>query len=354
MLWIKRIDYYFKNTNEIKSIKKALKQNNIILHEIPLITGRFPLNEKRTAFNDMQIKQKIRRIIKNNKIDIVHTRGYNAGLIVAKIKKMGIHFKHVFDPRSPYLTELQSTYNISEKSKEYIFWKENEKFIINNSDKVIAISKDFQKYLNCIKENTVYIPNNSNINNIDQIKMLSKTNRRKSICYVGSMGNGWNNINTYFDFMEKVYKFDKEIVFELYVLQSSYSSVYERSSKSIIPAENFIVKSLKPDEVNTTIAGSLAGMQIMEMKDSRLGIKTVDYLSSGVPIICNNNAMGASNLVKEEKIGWNIDEDKDLSKLVKTIESIDMSEKCIDFSYKNFSTDKVAEKYLETYKNLLN
>ena len=67
------------------------------------------------------------KVLRKNNIQILHTRGYNAGLFASKLLKNNKHIKHVFDPRSPYLTEIISTYGVKENDQVYHFWKESEK-----------------------------------------------------------------------------------------------------------------------------------------------------------------------------------------------------------------------------------
>jgi len=80
----------------------------------------------------------------------------------------------------------------------------------------------------------------------------------------------------------------------------------------------------------------------MSKEDERLGIKTVDYLSAGLPIICNKNAIGATELVDKYGIGVSYDEEIS-SKVFEFIEKrmigdLDEVIKCLDVAEKHFST----------------
>ncbi|MBR3131112.1 hypothetical protein IKG31_00880 [Candidatus Saccharibacteria bacterium] len=353
LLWIKRIDSYFRNRKKITETKKILKKNKIILHEIPFIVGRFPLTKRVFDFAYLQVKRSIAKIIGKYKIQIVQTRGYNAGLLITKIIK---EYKlkrtaHIFDPRSPYLTEIQSTYDITTDSKRYNFWNSSEEYIFREATYTIATSNSFKEYVNSRGGKAIYIPNNSEIKNINIAINKSRHKRRNSICYVGSMGHGWNNVDTYINFIENIYKIEKNINYEFYILEQCIPLVTEKINQSIIPNSKIKISSVPPEKISDEIAGCLAGMQIMSSKDTRLGIKTVDYLSAGVPIICNRNAMGASDLVNKTGLGWNIDKIK-IETIVELMKQNNLSEKCIKYAYDNFSTDSIALKYDKLYHNL--
>ena len=176
--------------------------------------------------------------------------------------------------------------------------------------------------------------------------------RRHAMCFVGSLGYGWNNVIEYIDFMKKVLKIDSSMSFELYVLKTSRSVVEMELKRSGIPSDNYIIDSLPPDKVGSTISGCLAGLQIMSKRDTRLGIKTVDYLAAGVPVICNDNAVGAAKVIMNNQIGWNID-NLPLEEILLQTQEKNLVMKCTEYAYSNFSTEVVANKYFETYASIM-
>jgi len=95
----------------------------------------------------MQIKYRLGLIIRDNNIKIIHARGYNAGYIASRICEEDSGIKSIFDARSPYLTELNSTYNINTDSKKYYMWSEIEKYILRNSTVSVATTEKFTDYL---------------------------------------------------------------------------------------------------------------------------------------------------------------------------------------------------------------
>ena len=349
-IWLKRVDYCFKHKDKIQPVRRRLSRDGIILHEIPIIVGKFPLNKGMSDFVYLQASSTVRSILKKYNIQIIHTRGYNAGLFASKLLKNNKHIKHVFDPRSPYLTEIVSTYGVKENDQVYHFWKESEKEIVSTANVTVAIADTFADYLRQYTDRVTIIPNNSEMEAPDIVVERAKQQRRKSFCFVGSLGYGWNNVHEYISFMKKVWDIDPEILLELYVLKQNI--VREELKKAGVPEEKYVIKTLPQAEVGRTISGCLAGLQIMSMQDTRLGIKTVDYLAAGVPVICNNNAMGASQVVETYNVGWNVDQ-MALGKIIKEIMAEQIKpEICAYLAFDKYSTEAVCKQYISMYSSM--
>lgn len=350
-IWLKRIDYCIKYQDKIDCVRRELKENGIMLHEIPVFVGKFPLKKGMSDFVYAQAELRIHSILKKYRIDILHTRGYNAGLMATKLLKKRKIAKHIFDPRSPYLTELISTYGVKEGEEKYEFWLNNEKLIVEKADITISVSQTFADYLKQYKGDIVIIPNNSEMDDPSIVERRAIRQRRKSFCFVGSLGYGWNNVHEYIAFMQKVWKLCPDIHLELYVLKQSI--VREELRKAGISEDRYTIKTLPQSEVGETISGCLAGLQIMSKADTRLGIKTVDYLAAGIPVICNDNAMGAAWIVDQYCVGWNVDR-CNLSNILEECISKKIREKsCISLAYETFSTEAVSQKYFNLYHTLI-
>lgn len=347
IIWLKRIDYYFKHQDKINIVRKKLEEHGIILHELPIIVGRFPLDKKMSDYVEFQTKHKIIKILSKYEIDIIHTRGYNAGLLATNLLKNNKSIKHVFDPRSPYLTELISTYGVKEDDDLFKFWKKNEELVVKNATATISISNTFYDYLKTKGDSIIIIPNNSEMDDVNVIKKRAKEQRRNSFCFVGSLGYGWNNVHEYIRFMKDVWEIDSTILLELYVLNQEIA--LKELENANISADKYIIKTLPQSEVGKTIAGCIAGLQIMSKSDSRLGIKTVDYISAGIPVICNDNAMGASYIVEKYGVGWNISKSSLRDIINDANQNVAITEHCINVAFDNFSTEATAKLYSKLY-----
>lgn len=351
-IWLKRIDYYLRYKDDIEKTKSRMKNNGIVLHEIPIIVGKFPLGEAMSDFVFYQTRKKIINIIKDNDIDLVHTRGYDAGYLITRIRSHdSMSFFHVFDPRSPFLTEIQSTYGVKKNDNIYSFWKRVEREIVSNANVTVAISKMFYNYLKQYNGKIDIIPNNSEMDTKESVINRINENGRNSLCFVGSLGYGWNNVKEYILFMKKVWDEFPDIFFEFYLLNQEIA-LKEFKEAGFSP-QKYLIKTIPQNEVTRTISGCIAGLQIMSRPDSRLGIKTVDYLAAGVPVICNNNAQGAATIIGEYGVGWNIDEKSISEVLIEAKNNTSLRIKSYEIAYSNFSTDVVSELYFRLYKKII-
>ncbi|MEZ0482150.1 glycosyltransferase [Planococcus sp. SSTMD024] len=357
LIWACRVDYYFKKKKEFEKIKNRLKNNGIELIRIPIIVYKFPLSKFELNLLSLQTITTLEKIVKHKKINILHARGYNSGFLLAKVnKRKKVEVKTIFDARSPYLTELQSTYKIDKESKKFKDWSDIERFIANNNSLNIAISERFEKYLNQYDGNVLHIPNNAQVPPSSEIYSLAKKKRRNSICYVGSIGNGWNNVKLYSSVVKEIHNKYPQINFEFYVLPSGIELVKKEFKKSGIPDEIYSVETKSPEDIKSSIIGCLAGLQVMNNPDVRMGIKTVEYLSAGIPIICNSNAIGCSDIVEKYGVGVNIDrKNAALDDFIKKVieDNDDISKRCVTLAEKKFSTSSVAKLYESSYERLL-
>lgn len=349
-VWLKRIDYYFLHRKQIAESISQLECSNIQVVQIPILIGKFPLSSMAFYFLKKQVISRLKKIILKHKIDFIHTRGYNSGLLAAELKKT-ICIKHLFDPRSPYLSEIRSTYAIKDCDAKFSFWQNSEREIISSADAVVGVSEDFCDYLKKMSNHVYFIPNNVDMTSVETIRSWVVAQKRKSICYVGSLGYGWNDVREYIRLMKKILSFRKDILFELYVVRDNIPIVKEEIEKNGISKDSILLDSLPREKIIHTIAGCLAGMQIMSKRDCRLGVKTVDYLAAGLPILCNDNAVGAAKLVERNGFGWNIDS-KDIHSILSEIELFDDNIKCVRYAEQNFSTKSISQKYQELYKSL--
>ena len=347
-VWIKRIDYCFFYKKEINKTISLLESHNIKVLQVPVIIGRFPLSKGMFNILKIQVIGRLNKIIDKYKINLVHSRSYNSGLL-AKILKERKKIIHIFDPRSPFLSEIKSTFAINETAPKYLFWQKAEHDIVSTADATIGISEEFCNYLKKFNEHVLFIPNNVDVPDIKDIHSWTISQKRKSICYIGSLGYGWNDVREYIHWMKKIISYKKDVKFEIYVTKICIPVVQKELKSSGISRESYILDTLPRNKILKTIAGCLAGMQIMSKKDNRLGVKSVDYLAAGIPILCNDNAVGAANLVKKTNFGWNVDDNK-LSQILNEIEKFNNNLECVKYAEQNFSTRAISRKYINIYK----
>lgn len=354
LIWFFRVDYIFRGRKEINAILQEVKSNNINIIKWPVVTTKFPISLLFMPFLMLQIVIGIIFVKFIYKINIFHGRAYYAGLALALYKKLfNKKAKIIFDPRSHYPNELVIGYGKPEESIHVSIWKRLERFIVKNSDFTIAISDPFLKHLQ-IYGNTKFVPNNVEISNIE---IFDNIKNRDALCYVGSIGNNWNNINTYLEFIEGILLSRKDIYFEFYISNLDGKNLFaEGLSKRGISEQKYIISSLKPEEVVTRIFGAIAGLQLFDKYDMRIGVKVVEYLAAGLPIITTPQVGGALEIVKKYNVGicYNNNIEEVINFIDEQIKNrLVMRKRCLELS-RFFSTENVSSKYIHIYNELAN
>ena len=119
--------------------------------------------------------------------------------------------------------------------------------------------------------------------------------------------------------------------------------------------ERYIIENLTPDQVTAKLLGAIAGLQLMSSPDVRLGVKVVEYLAAGLPVITTPNAIGATDIVKKYGVGVCVEGYGD--KVDQFIDSqindrLFMYKKCRKLAKRMFSTSRVAIRYIRLYNAL--
>lgn len=349
LIWAYRVDYIFKK-NKYSDLIKELNDNGISFVKFPIIIGKFPLNKISVDFLSTQVNYYMKKIIQNKNLTCINVRGYSAAAVT---KKLTDKVKIIFDSRSPYLTELKSTYNYNDSKMG--FWIEEEKRICNASTYIIAISDKQKQYFKRMNiKNVETISNNVDILPKSEVQKLTKKNKRNSIVYVGSLNNGWNDINFYASYFKEILNKYPEIKIELYIRGNNVDEIKSIMKKNNVSEKSYSINSVEPRELNYLLPGAICGLQFFKNSDSRIGVKSVDYLSSGLSILCNKNALGASSLIDIYNVGYSVASNSEVAMGLNTILEKDYStwEHNYEVAFNNFSSFNIAKKYRMIYENL--
>lgn len=238
-------------------------------------------------------------------INVIHARGYFAGLIssiIRKFNRSSVPLKFVFDPRSQFIQELLSSKSIKKESLAVKLWEKAEKIIISSADVVLCVSRGQKKYYEVnYGENDKYhiqpcyapLPVH-----LDASQSRAKYGIDESdvvIGYYGSLNSGWNNVNVYLDICKKnpQYKF-------LFISQDNEknSNIFSECPNIVYPS----TKKLSQNEIMGILTLCDYGLMYMEKSldwESRLGVKFVTYLSVGIGVIVNEYVGEAAYYCKE-------------------------------------------------------
>ncbi|GEP94784.1 hypothetical protein CCY01nite_10440 [Chitinophaga cymbidii] len=253
-------------------------------------------------------------------------------------------------------------------SKIFLEWKRIENLILNKADAVIGVSKPMvEKYREINPTKAIsYIPCCVDTNLLTFDVPLREAIRKKYgwtdkivFSYVGSIGiNHWNNINQYAKFFEQV--ISSGINAHLLIITKDNRILIEETLRSRgIKPESLSIIEASSTEMKGWLSASDFGLQLMTKTadyETRLGVKFVEYLSVGLPVIVNVFAGAAARLVRENNLGLLWDEtEKILQEKISSLlsDSEHLREQCMTYAQENFDVKKCSFAYRKIYHDLL-
>lgn len=302
-----------------------------------------------------------------DRFDVLHTRAYYAGFFASNIKRKA-GFKHVFDLRSLFPDEMLASGLLSQLDQGYGIWKRVEKHVIKNSDYCIAVSEQMEAAILEIDPTvpTAVVPL---CVNTKKAKVAAKSRNkdvippqlqnRHVIAYCGSLSINFNNdIREYARYFRAIYRQNDNVHF-LIISQTSASKIQSWLESAGIEESLYTICEAKNDQLFQLLGSCEFGLLVMRPgadRESRLGVKFVEYLSAGLPVLANNHVGAAAKIINNSQLGMVIDLDES-GCLQSSIDSMfsptaGVRDRCIDFARNHFDTALIAEKYLSIYESL--
>ncbi|HOV21586.1 MAG TPA: glycosyltransferase family 4 protein [bacterium] len=311
-------------------IPQLIKNKNIRWYNLPL--------EKKNILNFFKGRKKLLKIIKKEIPDIIHVQSRFPSWIICSLKSK---LENI-----PVVTSIHSIYPF------YLYSQSTGK-----GDLVIVVSKFLEEY--AIKKLKV------NINKIrlvyngisDEFSRIEKTKKEKIV--IGMIGR-FTKSKGWFYFLEAVKDlyYENKYDFET-ILIGSGSKSYEKKIKKWIEKNN-LSKKIKILKCNSIDGLKLIDLLVIpSIKAEGFGRTVVEGQFAKVPVIASN--IGAiPELIEDSKTGFLVSPKDSISiaeKIKYLMNNPEVIEKITDNAYKfvkeNFSVDKMVEKTLNVYKELL-
>lgn len=361
LLWFCSIKTYVTKKHDITDLRSNLAKDKINLHAIPI----FYLERWFCAkwYHVPLIYQIIIPIIKLNKkynFVILHVRSF-PGAIPLHIMVRFYGAKIILDTRSDFVSEnMLAAWKNDLLTIKY--WKKQENKLYNISKKIVVVSDVYKdEKLSMFNDkveiipNNVFIASNSTYNNFKYTYRKQKNILNKIVfCYLGSFNYAWNKIETYIKFFESnLYLLDN---IHFYIITQNKEEVKDILKKSHVLTGKYTLESVKSEDVPKYLSVADIGLQLMTHQDSRIGIKVVEYLAAGLPVIVNQNVRGAASIIEKNKLGIVIGNDYVLPKykIDELIKSKDIiSKRCRKFAIDNFSNEAIAQRYIRLYDAII-
>ena len=237
-------------------------------------------------------------------------RSYQAALGFLKFYKDKKRL--IFDTRTDWIEENINVGNFKANGTTVAYWRKAEKEMLLKFRKTLFISDLFRDAVlerhglqkNYTKYCLVYNPINYH-----HFQSVPNHDNNGNFLYTGSLGH-WNNISIYLDFFISVA--DKMQTSKLIICTNSPSHkvlpIFEDAKYDKVRNRVEIHYNVPYAELPAYDAECTFGLQLMNKKDTRVGVKFIEYIAANLIPIVNSNVMGATQLARKYNIGVVLDD----------------------------------------------
>lgn len=359
-----RLNRILTGREEISQIEGELEESGIDLILIPIPYLGFAAKWYLLPIVLLVTLPVLLHLVLIKKTGLFHCRSYLITISALVVKKL-LGTKLIFDPRSDFPEENITAGRWAETSLSFKILKFLEKLFLRNSDATIAIADTYDEHFRRIFEDSrLYeIPNNVDVEKFTRADSFRGAYRDKNgiskkilFCYEGSMGCHWHNPEIYAQYMIEMRGLQIDHMFLFVIPKADVTSLKETFDKYGIGSAEYLVEHAAFDEVPKYLSAADFGLEFMERYKIAMGIKFVEYLAMGLPVIINSQVGGAKTIIEEYGVGTVLDlgQNNFLEQLNELIENKDeIANKSRSAAERLFSNEEVAKKYADLYERML-
>ncbi len=359
------------DSKEFGKIHTLLNDAKIIWHPLQYTSSPPVLS---TLADLRRIKKTSGKIIKENKIDIVHCRSYISALAGLQMKKQ-FGTKFVFDMRGFWADERVEgkIWNVKNPVYRsiYKYFKRKEKQFLLNADYVITLTGKAKEEITSWKLTNHSIPiqvipccADLELFNSDNIDEKLKEEWRKKlaigesdfvISYLGSIGT-WYMLDEMLDFFKCLLSKNNKAKF-LFITPEPPMQILKEVEQKGIPSDKIIIQKAARNEVPALLSLSQASMFFIKpvfSKKASSPTKMGEVMGMGIPIICNKGIGDVDSILSD--IGFIINEfsEVEYNRVIEQImlpqptSGLDIRKAAIKY----FSLKDGVEKYDSVYRSI--
>lgn len=354
-----------KYSKEIKTV--ITKLDNIDFTRIPIYASQNFVNSSKFTFKFMHFgsHKNLAYIFQQKNPDIVHCRGYHATYAALTVREQyKLHYKVIFDARGLWPEEMALKKNYEFDNPNYLYLKNIENYLLKNSDILVTVSDtmaDHYRKFSSIKIENIYLSAST-----QELRTSSLEGKHLPIklVYVGALSNDtWHKPQS---LVELYTKFKAAWVnTQLIIVTTSDHNALYKAFQKFPRSEINITSSKTVNELQTILAKASFACLPYFLPESQpeqlvsetvLAVKTVEYLSAGLPILCNKHCGGVSAIIDNNSIGisYNPETHTEISQenMFRFLNK-ETKERAIALAEQLFDYKENAMKYLSLYNSLL-
>ncbi|MFA8343488.1 MAG: glycosyltransferase [Rhodothermaceae bacterium] len=349
--------------NEIETINRI---KNKYLNKITFFENRYKSKKiiPNWILRIITMTKQTRDIIKNHKIDIVHTRS----LIPSVMALTALMFttrkvKFIYDNRGVLIEEEIYRGNLKKNGIITVALKLFELKIMRKADAMVVVSKKFKEYISeaytryipDIVDKTVAITNGTDISDLPENIIQHKKRDKISVVYSGSAMK-WQYLPGIKKFVAECRKNFKEI--EINILTYDYDQFYDLLKGIDGFGEKIILQTLESHQVKEKLMESNFAIMIRErnlVNKVATPVKFAEYLSAGLPVFLSSGIGDTEDIINRNKIGVVVDENKiqyGIEEMINLLKDENIYQRCIDTVKKELDLQNSIDKYIDLYSKL--
>jgi glycosyltransferase involved in cell wall biosynthesis len=317
-----------------------------------------------TAYDILEGARFVLKLYRAKQVDVLHARAHVPVAIAMLAQKFGARCRLIFDIRGLMAEEYRDAGIWRENSLVFRAVKKIETAGIRRADQIIVLTKKFRDWLvsNQLKpaEQIEVVPCCVDLSAVDEKATESSSSTdRFEVVYAGSV-TGLYLLDNMARFFMEIQRLQPDAFFR--VLTHSPKEFATNVLRTTgLRSEDFDVASVDPAEVRHWLNRARVGLSFRKNTFSQIAAsptKVAEYLSSGVPVVCNDG-VGDADFIEQNRVGLIVKEmdAKSLSeaavRLMSLLEDPHVTDRCIETARSYYDLENVGRTgYLNVYRRL--
>lgn len=313
------------------------------------------------------------RLVRRNKVELVHARGHIAATIALALKRK-FKIKMIFDLRGLMAEEYVDAKHWPHGGLRYRVTKAAERRIFASTDAIVTLTERIWPIIQeweGLRDRTVHHAVIPCCVDLSRFRFNEEDRRRRraelglddqlTLVYSGSL-DGWYLTEQMADFFANVVE-KRSDAHLLWLTTGSRERVEQLMSTRRIADDRFTIRSVVANEVPSYLAAADVGLSFIKRCISKIAsspTKNGEYLACGLPIVINAGIGDSDALINDWKLGVLIEDfdaqdfDNAYSSLEKIVTDPSAKTKARNAAERLFDLNVIgADRYADLYERVL-